>query len=119
MVNLEDLDNDVMLIVFSSQNSFDTEVMTKGDFLVSDYYLRDKTPHLTDVHLAIKSPISFNLEDIIRSISEENDCYSEWVNDVYYDICKSGLDVDDISKKINSAFENNPTYYIGDIVKVL
>lgn len=111
MIKLSELPNETMLYINHGKNS-DIDIMSKQDFLKSDYLLNDEN---IKVFTADKKIIKFNLWDILENIGEES--YEGWDEDVYNTI-KDNPITSDFLNLIKTTFAKHPVYYEGQIIEI-
>jgi hypothetical protein len=114
MIKLSKLDNDRMLFV-KNTCTYDIDIMTKCDFI--DEYKRQDIEVLK-VYTAVKSVPTFSRNDIYNRIVEMDDnCYSDWDEDVWVDIDNSP-EADAFIGMINDVFESHPSYDFDERVEL-
>jgi hypothetical protein len=116
MKKLSELSLETMLTV---KHQFDGEmdIMSKKGYLNSAYFLDYPAEPFTTVTVADKTVVRFDIDGIIERLSED-ETYEDWEEDVWYDIEHSNIDIKAIEKAFNDIFENNPTYWEGEVVEI-
>ena len=115
MIKLSELPQDTMLTV-ESNHSGEIFIMTKEDFLNSSYFLDYPVEPFPKVTVADKTVVKFSLWNYIKWLGED-ETHESWADDVYDDLMyypetKAFIDT------IKQVFENNPTYWEGNLVEI-